>query len=458
MNMLELAFYLSALGYFLGIVIRALPLPFVSLKKLGSALVSDSVFSMVLIFSFRLISYSIEYFGSILGADWELYNSYMMDRIGILTMYFAMLKSITAFLGSTPLGGYVNGLISPLTSMVTASLVSTITLLVTGSVVRTLADRLIALGILLHSIPFKLTRPVGATLIATAIVFSIGLPLMPYFVTQIAGAAVATGLNVGKVCGALFIVEDMAGQKTPYIIIEGYDEQGFLEYRYITNKTGERQVSRIFEGVPCNKHRVEVRVADVSYTFTVEETYYTNGVLEVLVHLPNYLSLNDLQGSVIRGNYDLLGVNRGQGNVKVEINARSKVEIVVYWVGDTGVELYVDGEKIDLSQSESVEYLGVSLRRARAEIGPSRHLLEFRYAENPLNISVANVEVSYAVTLIHRGEASSIILVGAVVLLFLEAVILPWIYVVMLLGATATLARLLGGAYPRVTRAIIGVG
>lgn len=156
-----------------------LPIPFYGLKKWAPQLMIDSIFSAILIFSYATILYIIRYISRIIGTDWNAFYLWSAKEIGAIAGTMASLRLIGSALVSMNLKFVSSSIISPLISSLTYLLIFFITLTTLLTALRIYAPTLIAIGLLLHSIPFRLSRSAEAMIISTVIVFSIAAPLMP---------------------------------------------------------------------------------------------------------------------------------------------------------------------------------------------------------------------------------------------------------------------------------------
>lgn len=453
MQYLELAFYFSALAYYLGALLRALPLPFPSIKRLSRTLMGDGIFSMALVFSYKLILYAISYISGALGASWPAFNVYVASRASVLLMYIASLKLIGMALSAHQLSFVAQSTINPVISLLTSSLAALLSVWTLLAIFSRIGGQLIALGILLHSIPLRLARGVGAMLISMTIIFTICGPLLPLFSLSMLAAAYEPVAQGAERCGALFEVVDALGGPVPYSTIEGRDEE--LLYRYVANSSGLREVSKSLEGVPCSPHQLYVVLADNRFALQVEESYYEDDSLRLRITLSGLISLRGLEFLVIEGEHEaeLLRVN--ESFAEARIRAIEPIRLLLYAPG-AGTRLYVNGTPAEPAEASSVEYLGRKLRKEAYALSEGDH--EVLIPLSPLgDIPVARPEYPYLATLLMRDELELGELMSIAVMFYFELFLSPLIYVFMLLSMSYSLSRLLGGAAPRVARALVGV-
>ena len=204
-----IALYLASLSYFLGVLIYMLPLPFRGLKEWAPKLIKDAVYIVAWLSAYTYILSLAQNLLSILGASWQSYFNTMNEEItGIAGIYgFILVLLFLVYLPkfilaaktldfTDPVGilVYIVALIvnflvqvtnirqvlANLASLALNMLMYLIAIQSVSLLIYETAPLLIVLGILLMSLPFRIGRPAGSTMIATVLVFYIGIPLMPH--------------------------------------------------------------------------------------------------------------------------------------------------------------------------------------------------------------------------------------------------------------------------------------
>ena len=167
---LTIAFYLSVLTYYIGVLILALPIPWYGIKKWGPILIVDGIKSAILVFSFNIIILSVAYISEVIGINWYNFNAWIVGKISELVLLYTFLFSLQT-VASKVISGITGIFTSPLLSLITYSIILLETFLIVGAVVYSYCSKFIAIGILLHNIPFRISRAAGSTLIAFAIIY-----------------------------------------------------------------------------------------------------------------------------------------------------------------------------------------------------------------------------------------------------------------------------------------------
>ncbi len=181
-DILILAYRLSVLTFYLGVLVYAIPIPYSGLKRWAPRLIVDGGISAALAFSLRFLLELSDRVASMMGGSWEYFNSWLYsgaaEFLTIKTVY-ALVKTLPDPLGV--LGGLV-ALLRPLDKIATTALYFLGVIGGLAWLVKNYGSLLAALGVALYAIPFRIARGSGAWLISFVLVFSTGLQVLPVFV------------------------------------------------------------------------------------------------------------------------------------------------------------------------------------------------------------------------------------------------------------------------------------
>jgi len=179
-DLLEIAFYLSILTFYLGTLIYALPIPITGLKRWGPRLISDAFYVASLTLAFYTIINAAKTIASALGASWLSFYGFVTGQLaGQLSLIFGL--SALPKLVNPKFAPIVAKIVSSLVGKILISVYVTSFMYILGLVIQKSYVALAALGIALMAIPFRIARGAGAFLLAFALVFYVGLPLYPKF-------------------------------------------------------------------------------------------------------------------------------------------------------------------------------------------------------------------------------------------------------------------------------------
>ncbi|QKQ99948.1 hypothetical protein GWK48_05750 [Metallosphaera tengchongensis] len=177
---------LSSLTYFIGALIMALPLPVYGLKRWGPRMIVDGIYASILVNLYESFLTLMENLGNMLGVNWAYYMNWIYQLLlGELEVY-TTIKTIYSVAISAPYSGFNPFLatIGLLLSMISGFMSVTGTIIVISQLILNYSGLIISLGILLMSLPFRIGRSIGGSMIAFGIVFYLGLPLLPNFLSS----------------------------------------------------------------------------------------------------------------------------------------------------------------------------------------------------------------------------------------------------------------------------------
>jgi len=455
MDLLVTAFYLSTLSYYLGVLLKAIPIPVYGLKKLANTLIIDGVYSAVLAFSFRIILWIVEYFSILLGVDWESYTGWVLTRFNELLAMIGFLKILGSVLSRSGLSFISTGLVSPLASHLTTVSTTIIVLYTASMVINRLKETLIALGIMLHAVPFRLTRSVGAVVISVSIVFSIAAPLMPVFVEKVSQETPPMPYDQGEVYSASLFFKDMFNNPVGFGVVEGYGSSGDLIYRYLVNEKGLVYKSLYSGGFPRFEHTLVFGFADKHYMVVFNPSrHVVDGMVNASLKLPDAASLGVNRVLFFNCGVEPLAQARSGNSTVVIVEARDSCSVEAFLQSGDEAVILVNGSIIE--GGVSVSWSGLSLWKTVFEI-PS----------GVSNITVVAWFKGYGKPLVdERFFTESLVdfsllepesFIYWVSLAIVDLMILPLVYTAMLVTVSLAVARLLGGASPRVVKLLTGV-
>ncbi|AWR97309.1 hypothetical protein DFR86_06915 [Acidianus sulfidivorans JP7] len=182
---------LASLTYVIGALIMALPIPLYGVKKWGTRLITDGIYATIWTDIYGLTMYIIQYINNLLGASWSYYYQWIYAVLVEEVDLYAVIRTAYVF-ASVSQDPAITVFLAPLSfifSFLTGLITTTETLLVISNVVYEYTPIFVALGILFLSMPFRIGRNIGSSLIAFGIVFYSALPYLPNFLTSL-------GINV----------------------------------------------------------------------------------------------------------------------------------------------------------------------------------------------------------------------------------------------------------------------
>jgi hypothetical protein len=183
LEILYLAQNVALLTYFLGVLLYALPIPVYGIKKWAPKLVNDGIYASVWINSYVGLLYFITYLMQLLGISWQNFFEWLNKILGLELQLYLIIRSTYILASSTPDPAFTIFLspISVFFSFLTGLITITETIIILSKIIYQYTPIFISIGILLLSIPFRIGRGIGASLISSFTVFYIGLPYLPIF-------------------------------------------------------------------------------------------------------------------------------------------------------------------------------------------------------------------------------------------------------------------------------------
>ncbi len=454
-DVIVIAYYLSVLGYYLGVLIYMLPIPFYGLKKWAPQLMIDSIFSAILIFSYTAILYIIRYISRIIGTDWNAFYLWSAKEIGAIAGTMASLRLIGSALASMNLKFISSSIISPLISSLTYLLIFFITLTTLLTALRIYAPTLIAIGLLLHSIPFRLSRSAGAMIISTVIIFSIAAPLMPAFIETITPSIpqqIQYSLNL---LSSKITIKDIVGRPVPYAVIKIYNKGGELLARYLAGPNGEIYVSAD-KGIPNGTVYWNIVYGPYNYTVLMNASQYTwinRTYCSAHISLPDVVIVSEYVFIKLPTNSRVSISYHNSSSLTVNITGYEKSTFYIVYPSSIAVNITV-GSNTTLLATYSYRWYNISFIIRKYDL----------HGNTCLSISTSkwiytgppNVAEYPFVNHIVKEKISSPSMLITPITQFIYAVFIgPMVYVAVLLSSSYALARLLGGAEPRIARLIV---
>lgn len=204
-QMLALSLGLAILNFYLGMAIVAGAIPFMGRKRLksaGYAMMMDGAAYIVFMALISSVWLFISLTLSLLtgatvtdpqGAIEKMYGNYDLMtnpegafRLTLAQIYAAIGNYLSAYSWIPVIGGAQTrmswSLVNPALQLLNVAQVVTVSLFFLGKFVRAMWLTFVAWGALIYGLPAHMGKRLGAALIATMLVFYVGLPFMPSFV------------------------------------------------------------------------------------------------------------------------------------------------------------------------------------------------------------------------------------------------------------------------------------
>ncbi len=480
-DFLVLAYSLAILTYYLGALIYLLPIPLWSIKKWAPALIYDSFAVTILVLFFTSIVEFISHFGSMFGVSWDVYFNWLINRTLTLSSFISLLIGASLAISYTGGKALVSSFLGPITSIATYTLIIMEFFFVLGLVFKEYFAKILALGILLYAIPFRIARSAGASLIALSIVFTIALPFLPSFV-----AAMSMGeenpleninfkktyaiSNLRNELGVFFAkgrIMDLRGTPIPYVETDWYiNYNGTRKIAtYYTNIEGYYDAGRPTGGLPLNVDKLhvvfryfgtklgETKVSPKDFKYNPyldpNSDYIYDFTLNNIVYLGNTVLLMVGKDCKI----DDVKLDRYEAIVSFESLSENYVKVLFIPEVVNVDNVRINNENINLTGNEYLwNNVKVSIIEFKMPKGKSTVKVKFSGMNSKNSFKVVLKDEGYfsdTTTTISQGfDVES--LGKAIGKVFFQWIILPITYLTILISITYSFAYALGGRKLRI--------
>jgi hypothetical protein len=237
-ELLLLALGLAVLGYHLGVLLLSIPIPFASVKRWGPILMRDSLYASILVFSSNMILGTIPYFQSLFGLSWKSFDIWILGRTSWLIGWKTAISTLLTAFSQVGGGLFLHTLVDPFLKMINYALTTLYSIFSLSIILRSFYAKFIIIGILLMSVPFRLTRSVGSSFIAFTIVFMIGLPFLPSFISSFSSTQLSGPPSNANVVFGDISVRTIDGEPLCYPVIIGDVGEESIVFLYRGDKEG----------------------------------------------------------------------------------------------------------------------------------------------------------------------------------------------------------------------------
>ncbi|WP_338601049.1 DNA import protein CedA [Sulfolobus tengchongensis] len=212
---LYIAINIAGLTYALGALFYGLPIPIYGLKKWGPKMMSDAIYAAVWINIYGAVISVIGKLQSLLGVSWTTFYSSILQLQVQMFNALIQIKSVYYIITTVKISMALALLADPVLQF--SSFVTDIIFLLQffidlGEFIQSTFMILIAIGILLLSLPFRIGKNIGGTLISSSIVFYIGLPYLPIFMQNMSSSTLSQmEAQLSSIANLNTLIETVAG-------------------------------------------------------------------------------------------------------------------------------------------------------------------------------------------------------------------------------------------------------
>lgn len=433
-----MAYALSLLTYSLGAVFFGSPIPIKSIKKWGVLMMYDGLASAILVSVYSLLLKLGDYLLGILNASWPHFIAWLTSRTATLVTSYLAMQSIAAALRVSG-ADIMLELVKHVSGLVATSLTAVKMVYLISAVVYSLRDKILALGILLYTIPLRIGKSAGAAMIAASLVYYIGLPLMPAF----ASAFEASPLSIvsdryGSISGQ---VVDAVGRHVPYAVVKLYSNKGDP----VVIVTGDPE-GKFYAGPPQDLLPVdrEFMPEVVFMGYRLETDHASLGVpWSGTLRINNILYLGEGLALKIIGIVGLTLLEHSTISATIMLEVMSAQASLAFLKLDSVniSEILVNDESVPCSWS-SFGWGGMVIEECSISLNTGIYLQRIRYLG--VQYPRPTVEEKHYVDVVDVVEYLNIVQTTAVSYLY-SYLLLPSVYLVVLSVSSYALSKFLGG-------------
>lgn len=439
MELLSLAYTLSLLTYSLGAVLYGSPIPIRSIKKWGVLMMYDGLASVILVSLYSLIMRLGDYLLGVLGASWPYFMAWLTGRTAILVTSYISIQSIATIL-KTVGADVLLELLKHVGNLIATTLTAIKMMYLISMIVYGVRDKILAIGVLLYTLPIRVGKSVGATMIALSIVYYVGLPLMPAFAAFFETTPIPIYSDrYVSISGA---VVDAVGGTVPYAVVELHGDSADPVAVVVGDVYG-----RFYVGPPTDTISVgrefSVKVDFMGYRIQPDPGRVAapwNGTLRLcnLIYPGNGLAL------LIAGIIEVASFNSTGSSFSMNISViSSEATLGLVKLAEVGVaEIEVD-EGIPGCSWSSFSWAGLSFEECFIYLDQGEHYITVSYSGKPyLKPDVGEkhyLEISDVVEYLNILQTAAVSYVYSYLLL-------PSAYLIVLSTSTYALSKFLGGS------------
>lgn len=444
MDFLLLASNLALLTYIIGVLILTLPIPYKGLKKWGIFLIIDAISTMVLISIYGILLYLSDYILNLIGYSWSSFLNWLVARTAVLLTLFGALsyisslfKGIHAFVISSPINiaiTYVSLALSALKIIYFLALT-----------IYSLKNKLMLLGIVLYSLPFRIGKGVGAFLIASSIIMYVGFPLLPAFTAYLT-PSIGQSLGSSFINSTKVVIVDEMGNRIPYPILLVYTKANEDEPKGVIlgNRDGVIYLGYSKDLIPTNI-TLFFKVEFMGYLFVPRPHEVNTSEIgsRLLLKTPFLLYGNGL--SIILGNDVIVKGMANYGDILI-INlytqsVGAQIKLVRY--SNVGIDYITINDVNVVCNWSMFTWRNIKLYECTLPLNKSSNSLTivFKSIYEPLRPKV--IEKRFIALSDLTKLFYSYIVMGVTYLYTL--VFLPSVYIAFLTSMSVALSRVLGG-------------
>ncbi len=464
---LQAAYAFAILTFYTGVLIYALPVPWRGVKAWAPRLIADSLFAVILLGIYSLLLDLSDEIPGYLGGSWVFLKVWFDQAVNFVMALKTLIISLYAIARAYDMGWIISIIFWPVNRIADLAVIVLAAVYGLSWLLQSFRDVMVALGIVLYSMPFRVGRSAGAWLIAFTLVFYAGLPALPAFASWLGDAPEIEGDEGMGLAIARVSVLDARGEHIEEGILAIVD----IDEPYYSSDPGETAYSvyiisggLVYGKMPAgyasfpSMRELKAVVEVAGFTdvldplpFTAADVDFVEGrpVLNLTARGILY-SKGLLVATAPKGQVASADAQEWAGGASLDVEGSGDVlEVTVYAPVECGVSVEAsapEGHSVS-SESWSLEWRGVEVEAVRFTVeapeGDRARILVELAVQGECNVDYDRPDVKEYI--FDEAGAAAMADVGLAASIFLYYITIPLLYLALLASVAYGVARLLGG-------------
>jgi hypothetical protein len=186
---------LAFLTYVMGILFQTLPVPRKEIKAWGPTLMADGIIAEFGLASAGLVQLLISWIsqtlqqsiGAPFNAEPIAITTIMAQLVSLDSSFLLLISALSVTVVLAPVAGALSSMLSPALTWTTIAIVAWTIIQIVSNALPQIWLSAYALGVVFFAIPLRLGRRFGTLLMASSLVLSVGIPVMPSLAVWLEG-------------------------------------------------------------------------------------------------------------------------------------------------------------------------------------------------------------------------------------------------------------------------------
>ena len=448
-GILLLAYNLSMLSFFTGVLIYALPIPWYPLKRWAPRLMIDSLVAAALALSFYTLLGASDMVARALGGSWDLFYKWLKTSTAVVAGMKAFVIAIKLLASKFTILEALKSQLRPIDRLADAGLYVVAWIWGLKLIIKDFGSMLAAIGVALMAVPFRISRSAGAWLFSFVLVFNAGLQVLPVFLSTVAeapGRPDPSQLEEYGLAFARVLVTDRAGDRVEGGLVHMYNPSWKEWGRYKVDLLGQAVDDHYggFIPVPTRIDTYWILEVDGVYfplkPYPLRPTDYTGSGGLWNANLSNPYLVWAGPYAIAYANTTITGVKRVGDTITVSLEAEGPSSLTLRVPKNCNATLLAPGAS---EKAYTWYWRGLNGIAYEADYGsPGHYNASITIHDCSPHTPDLGSTVNYLDKVGKIGTYTDLDFIEAFLLYYLT---IPFLYIFILFAITTGLARLLGG-------------